>query len=174
VDDLWLALDVVESGGRIVYEPTAVAAELGTTDFGEEWERRTRRVAGALDALWRRRSMLRPGSPVADQLWGHRLVRSSLGPAAHVLLLAVALGSSRRSRLARLFLQGHMAGIGALVRKSRGAELSAPERLLAQVLFLQAVGLAGTIRWLSGERSGGAWSKEERTGGLPPAGPDRA
>jgi cellulose synthase/poly-beta-1,6-N-acetylglucosamine synthase-like glycosyltransferase len=173
VDDLWLALDVVESGGRIVYEPTAVAAELGTTDLGEEWERRTRRVAGALDALWRRRKLLRPGSPVADQLWGHRLVRSSLGPAAHALLLVLALRSSRRSRLARLFVQGHVAGAGALVRKSRGAELSTPERLLAQVLFLQAVGLAGTIRWLSGERSG-AWPKEERTGELPPAGLDPA
>lgn len=172
VDDLWLALDLIEGGGRIVYEPDAVAAELGTPALAEEWERRTRRVAGALDAMWRRRRMLGPGSPVAGQLWGHRLVRSSLGPVSHAMLLAIAATSLRRSRLARLFWLGHTVGAVALLRKSRGDELTSPERLLAQVLFLQAVGLGGTMRWLSGARSG-VWPKEERAGLLPFADDER-
>jgi hypothetical protein len=169
VDDLWLALDVIAGGNRIVYEPHAVATEQGSPGLGEEWERRTRNVAGALDAIWRRREMLRPESPIAAQLWGHRLVRLSFGPVAHAALLGLALGSARRSRLARLFLAGHATGALALLRRSRGEELSLPERLLAQVLFLQAVGLGGTGRWLSGSHSG-LWHKEERTGLLPDAG----
>lgn len=166
VDDLWLALDVIEGGRRIVYEPGAIAAESGSADLGQEWERRTRNVAGALDAIWRRRALLAPGSPVADQLWGHRLVRLSFGPVAHASLLALATSSLRRSRLAQLFWLGHVAGAVALVRRARGAELSPPERLLSQVLFLQAVALGGMVRWLSGARSS-LWPKEERTGAFP-------
>jgi hypothetical protein len=172
VDDLWLALDVIEGGRRIVYEPSAVAAEHGSASLGQEWERRTRNVAGALDAIWRRRDLLGPRSPIAAQLWGHRLVRLSFGPVAHATLLALAAASPRRSALARLFLAGHLTGALAILRKSRGEELSVPERLLAQVLFLQAVGLAGTLRWLGGPRSG-LWPKEERAGALPGSGTER-
>lgn len=166
VDDLWLALDVIAGGRRIVYEPNAVASELGSAGLRQEWERRTRNVAGALDAIWRRRDLLAPGSPIADQLWGHRLVRLSFGPVAHATLVVLAVSSWRRSRIARLFLAGHAVGGLALVRKSRGDRLSAPERLLSQVLFLQAVGLGGTLRWLAGPRSG-LWPKEERDSPLP-------
>jgi hypothetical protein len=155
-----------------VYEPSAVAAEHGSASLGQEWERRTRNVAGALDAIWRRRDLLGPRSPIAAQLWGHRLVRLSFGPVAHATLLALAAASLRRSAVARLFLAGHLTGALAILRKSRGEELSVPERLLAQVLFLQAVGLAGTLRWLGGPRSG-LWPKEERAGALPGSGTER-
>jgi cellulose synthase/poly-beta-1,6-N-acetylglucosamine synthase-like glycosyltransferase len=169
VDDLWLALDVTASGGRIVYEPAAVASENGSPSLGDEWERRTRNAAGALDAIWRRREMLTPGrSPLTGQLWGHRFVRLSLGPAAHAALLLLALGSARRSRLAALFFLGHVAAALALARKQRGAPLTMPERLLAQTLFLQAVGLWGTVRWLGGDWSA-VWHKGERADVLPDA-----
>jgi biofilm PGA synthesis N-glycosyltransferase PgaC len=167
VDDLWLALDVNAAGQRIVYEPTAVASENGSRNLGDEWERRTRNVAGALDAIWRRREVLAPGrSPVTAQIWGHRLVRLSAGPVAHLALLAISVAKLRSSRLAAVFCLGHVVGAAAVLRLRRGAELTLPERLLAQTLFLQAVGLRGTVRWLSGERSG-IWQKEERASLLP-------
>jgi glycosyl transferase family 2 len=166
VDDLWLALDVIEGGGRIVYEPGAIAAESGTSQLAEEWERRTRIVAGALDAIWRRRALLAPGSPAAEQLWGHRLVRLSFGPLAHASLLALATASLRRSLVAQLFWAGHVAGGVAVVRRARGARLSPPERLLWQMLFLQAVALGGLTRWLTAARSG-SWPKEERVQAFP-------
>jgi hypothetical protein len=167
VDDLWLALQVTSAGRRIVYEANAVAAENGSASLGDEWERRTRNVAGALDAIWRQRQLLAPGrSPLTPQLWGHRLVRLAFGPAAHVVLLALALSSARRSRPAALFCLGHVAAAAALLRKQRDARLSPPERLLAQVLFLQAVGVRGTLRWLAGDHSG-TWRKKERAEVLP-------
>lgn len=170
VDDLWLALDLASSGNRIVYEPSAVAAENGSVRLGDEWERRTRNVAGALDAIWRRRELLVPGSAtVTPQIWGHRLVRLTFGPAAHLALLGVALGSARRSRLAALFCLGHVVGAVALARKRNGAVLTQPESLLAQVLFLQCAGLRGTLRWLSGDHPG-IWRKEERADVLPSTG----
>jgi hypothetical protein len=162
VDDLWLALDVVERGGRIVYEPDARVSEDESPSTGDEWERRTRIVAGANDVLWRRRRLLVPGnSRVTGQIWGHRLVRQSLGPLAHAGLVLVALGSMRKSRLARGFLALHAFGACAFIRQQRGRSSGRLGHLAAQVLFLQAVGIGGTLRWARGDRPA-RWPKPER------------
>lgn len=167
VDDLWLALDLSAAGDRIVYEPAAVATENGNAKLSDEWERRTRNVAGALDAIWRRRDLLVPGkAPITPQIWGHRLARLAFGPVAHLVLLALAVRSAPRSRTAALFCAVHVSAAVALARKQSGARLTLPESLLAQLLFLQGVGLRGTVRWLSGDHSG-IWRKEERTETLP-------
>jgi len=162
VDDLWIALDVIEGGKRVAYEADIVVHEDGTETVGAEWERRTRVIAGTIDLLWRRRNLLVAGrSPVADQLWGHRLVRSSAGPLAHAALVAIALGSLRRSTLARMFVGIHALGLVAFVRAQRGADVGRAGRLLAQILFLQAAGVGGVIRWAAGDRPG-LWAKQER------------
>lgn len=164
VDDLWIALDVVAGGSRIHYEPQAVALEHPSVNFADEWERRTRVVCGVLDVLVRRRSMLVPGrSPVASALWGHRLLRSSAGPLAHVLLLVRALRARRHRGPARLFLGAHLVGAAAIAGQARGAALPAPLRILAQVLFLQVVALGGLRRYVTHDRPA-RWPKAERAG----------
>jgi poly-beta-1,6-N-acetyl-D-glucosamine synthase len=162
VDDLWLALDIVERGGRIVYEPAARAEEQPSPTAKAEWQRRTRNVAGLLDVLWRRRRHLLPGaSPVTAQLWGHRLVRSSLGPAAHGVLLLLALRSVGHSGLARSFILAHAFCGVALTRRLRGENLARLEQGAGQVLYLQAVALAGVVRFLRGDRPT-KWEKAAR------------
>jgi hypothetical protein len=162
VEDLWMALDIAEEGGRVVYEPTARAEEPPSPSPRLDWQRRTRIVTGLLDVLWRRRRLLLPGaSPVTPQLWGHRLVRSSLGPVAHIGLLLYAVRSAPRSRTARALAATHLLGGVALVRMLRGTARSRPERAVAQVLYLQGVALAGTVRYLSGHRPA-LWKKTER------------
>jgi poly-beta-1,6-N-acetyl-D-glucosamine synthase len=164
VDDLWLALDLVEDGGRIVYEPGAVAREDPSADHDELWERRTRVVSGVIDVCVRRRRLLGPGAGlVALELWGHRLGRYTLAPIAHVALLARAMAQAPRSLLARVFLAGHVAAAIALARRWRGAEQSAPERALAEVSFLQVVALGGLRRYLQGDRPA-LWPKADRSG----------
>jgi hypothetical protein len=96
---------------------------------------------------------------VAFELWGHRLVRSSLGPICHLVLVGAAI-RDRRARGARVFLLAHAAGLVATLRARRGGGMLV-ERLAAQLLFLQAVGLGGTIRFLRGDRPS-RWEKEER------------
>jgi hypothetical protein len=162
VDDLWLALDVIEQGLRIVYEPAAIAIEEAGETWREDWERRTRVVSGALDVLWRRRSLLDPrDSPVGVELWGHRLVRQSAGPIAHAALLAWALSRMRRSRAADAFLLGHLLAAQALLRSLRGEKVSRPEALAAQVLFLQLVAFGGMARYLRRDRPA-LWPKQAR------------
>lgn len=164
VDDLWLALDVVEQGASIAYEPTAVATEADSPGLREVWERRTRVVAGTLDVLVRRRHLLLGHPPVSAQLWGHRLLRISAGPLAHAALLATAAVRAgtgpRRHLLSTLFVIGHgVAGL-AVVRAGRG-RVSRVEALLGQVALLQATGLGGLARYLRGDRPA-LWPKPER------------
>lgn len=169
VDDLWLALDILEGGARIVYEPAARAEEEPSPHWREDWERRTRVVSGVLDVLWRRRRMLRPRQGmVAAQLWGHRLARSSLGPLAHLLLVITAVRARRRSRLARLALAAHVVGGAAAFRTQRRTPQSTLERLVGQALFLQTVALGGSARYLLGDRPA-LWPKPARPGVHPPA-----
>jgi cellulose synthase/poly-beta-1,6-N-acetylglucosamine synthase-like glycosyltransferase len=162
VDDLWLALDILEDGGRIVYEPTAVASEAADWSLRDDWERRTRIVAGMLDVVVRRRPMLRPrGDGVAAQLWGHRILRATAGPAAHVGLVAIACTAARRSWIARTFLAGHGVAAIGLARARRGGDAPAPVRAAGQFLWLELVGLGGTVRYLRGDRPA-LWPKHER------------
>jgi glycosyltransferase involved in cell wall biosynthesis len=161
MDDIWLALDIIEHGGRIAYEPAARVAE-EPAPHDADWERRTRVVACTLEVLWRRRRLLVPGvTDVTPMLWGHRLIRTTFGPLAHCLLVLMAVRSTRRSRLARLFLAGHLGGFVALLRVRRGAKTGFLERLAAHLLYLQAVGLAGTVRYLRRDRSA-LWQKVPR------------
>lgn len=162
VDDLWMALDVIEQGLRIVYEPAAVALEDASATWQEDWERRTRVVCGALDVLWRRRTLLSPRwGPLAAQLWGHRLIRQSGGPIAHAGLVGWSVVRARRSRAARTMLLGHAIAGRALVRSTRGQTVSRPEGVAAQVLFLQLVAFGGMARYLRQDRPA-LWPKQQR------------
>lgn len=161
VDDLWLALDVIEQGKRIVYEPGALAQEDPSGSLAADWERRTRVVSGGLDVIWRRRKLLVPGSGgVADQLWGHRLIRLSAGPLAHLLLLVWALKGARTG-IARVFLAPHALAALALARQAAGDAPGPLGRVAAQVVFLQAVAIGGLARYLRRDRPA-LWPKQDR------------
>ena len=174
IDDLWTALDIVERGYRVAYEPTARAFEPPTT-LALQWERRTRTIAGALHVIARRSRQLRPSAGlVAAELWGHRLVRYTISPVSHAALLALAGANVRRSVLARAFLLAHLcAGASVLVeaRSAASADEAGPESsrhpvmtavtASGHVMFLQAVALRGLLRYLGGDRQT-KWSTPRR------------
>ena len=171
-DDLWLALDMIEGGWQVLLEPEARALEYGSPTIHEEWERRTRIVAGTIDVIWRRRWLLVPGrSHIAGQLWGHKLLRSTVGPVAHVALLGSAAASVRRSRVAQLALLGHAVSGVALAHVARGGKVPRLLQMPVQVLFLQGVALGGLLRYLRGDRPS-VWPKLER-GALSESATDR-
>lgn len=167
VDDLWIALDVVEQGARVVYEPTAVAAEDPSPTLADDVQRRTRIVAGALDVLWRRRTLLHGHGQVSIQLWGHKVVRSALAPSAHVILavgsLRAARRGPRRAPFASLIVLGHVVGVGATAAHAADRSLPPPLGPIGQFGLLQAVALGGLFRFLRREELG-RWPKLDRDG----------
>ena len=166
IDDLWIALDALEGGWRVAYEPAAVAVEVGAENVRDTWERRTRVVAGTFDLLWRRRRLLVRRDLVAAELWGHKLLRQSVGPLAHALGLALALQRSSRSAVAAGVVGAHGAGLVAVAGLLMGRPMPRVVAVGGEVLFLHAVAVAGMVRYLRGDRPA-VWSKPERTGGLP-------
>lgn len=152
-DDFWVALDLMERGLRVAYEPRAVVSEESIGDLWLSWERRTRVLGGGLWVMWRKRRLLDPRRGfLSAQVWGHKLWRSTIGPLSHVALLGLALGSCRSSVTARAFLAGHVAAGAALGAQEYGIRLPLPLRIAAQVLYLQLVALGGLARFLRGDR----------------------
>ena len=162
-DDLWIALDVLEQGRSIRYEPDAVALEEPSSSLRDEWTRRTRTVCAVIDASVRHPGLLFSGHDAAGfQLWGHRLVRY-LGAVAHAGLVASAL-RPRQGTAARAFVLAHVAAAGTLARNAHGQQQAPAGRLTAQVLLMQAAGVVGVLRYLRGDRPA-RWQKPERSRG---------
>jgi hypothetical protein len=175
-DDFWTALDIIEQGYRIAYEPSARAYDPAAESLSASWERRVRSVSGALHIMSRRRAQLRPSAGlVAMELWGHRLVRYTVGPLAHLALLVMAVAKMRSSAVARLFVLANLGACVGLVLEvpagepSEGASGGAVARKVlttasagaGQVMFLQGVALGGMVRYARGDRST-MWSTVER------------
>jgi biofilm PGA synthesis N-glycosyltransferase PgaC len=89
-------------------------------------------------------------------------VRSSIGPLAHVGLLAVALVNVSSEYTAQAFVAGHCVAGLALAGVVTGIVNSAPARLTAQILFLQLTALGGVVGYVRGGRPV-LWEKTERT-----------
>ncbi|WP_345712388.1 glycosyltransferase [Kineococcus glutinatus] len=152
-DDFWTALDLMERGHSVAYEPKALMRESSIGDIGLSWERKTRVLGGGLWVMWRKKHLLSPRAGlVSAELWGHKLWRSTLGPLSHVGLLGLALASARRSRLAQFFLVGHVAAGASLVAQEKGVRIPLPAKLIAQILYLQLVAFGGMRRCLRGDR----------------------
>jgi biofilm PGA synthesis N-glycosyltransferase PgaC len=175
-DDFWAALDIIEQGYRIAYEPRARALDPAAESMADSWERRTRSVSGALHIMVRRRRQLRPSAGlVAAELWGHRLARYTVSPLSHLALLALAVTRVRSSALARAFLVANACACAGLVAGARVVDpendaAAGPDRrhLVAsatagagQVMFLQGVALGGMVRYARGDRPT-MWSTVER------------
>jgi poly-beta-1,6-N-acetyl-D-glucosamine synthase len=176
IDDLWAGLDIIEQGYRVAYEPRARALDPAAASMAVQWERRTRNVSGALHVLARRRQQLRPSAGlVAAELWGHRLVRFTVGPLSHLALLALSVSKVRSSTLARGFLLANACACAGLVASARAGQpasdaATGPERRslmgtaaagAGQVMFLQGVALGGMARYARGDRPT-MWSTVER------------
>lgn len=161
-DDLWIALDLMERGHGVAYEPAALVREESVGSLALQWERRTRVLGGGLWVLWRKRHLLAPSRGiVAYELIGHKLWRSTLGPLSHLALVVLAAQSLRHSRVARFFAIGHALAVGGLAWSANGRSLPRLFSVPSQLLFLQLVALGGMRRFLRGDRVL-KWSKPAR------------
>jgi cellulose synthase/poly-beta-1,6-N-acetylglucosamine synthase-like glycosyltransferase len=172
LDDLEIAIEATRDGRRVVYEPRAVAFEDATPTLAQEVRRKSRIVAGAVQALRAGRM-----TPDADRGWlwfafvGHKLLRWAAPVFLIALFLASILTPGPVGWLATIaqvaFYGAALAGL-LLHRRVALGTLSVPLYFTA----MHAAALMGLGRGLLG-RQPATWARADRrpvAGSLPDAG----
>jgi cellulose synthase/poly-beta-1,6-N-acetylglucosamine synthase-like glycosyltransferase len=154
LDDMAIPMAVVRFGYRIVFEPLARAQEQGSDTAKEEFARKSRVVAGAVQFLTRGDSALPVRWPqVMVSLVSHKGLRW-LTPAfaALAFLASVTLaGSSRLYAIAALVqIAVLMVGVAGCVPLLRRAS---PVALAHYFFLVQAAAAVGFLRGLAGRQS---------------------
>jgi poly-beta-1,6-N-acetyl-D-glucosamine synthase len=163
LDDLEVAIEATRHGQRVVYEPRAIAWEDATPTLAQEFRRKARIVAGAVQAM-------RAGRMLPDRdrrmLWflftSHKLLRWAQPVFLILMLLASALAAPGSSiALAALVTQlvfYAAAGIGLLLHEQ--VDLGAFS-LPLYFTAMHGAGLLGLVRGAR-NRQGAAWQRADR------------
>lgn len=100
IEDFVMTMGIAMRGFKIVYEPDAYAVESSSASISEELKRKVRIAAGALQAVWRLRSLLNPFKYglLSFQYISHRVLRWTLAPLALPIIFGLniwlAMGGS--------------------------------------------------------------------------------
>ena len=170
LDDMAIPLAVVRAGRRVVLEPAARAHEQGSMTAREEFARKSRVIAGAVQFLSRTDSAVPLGSlQVMFSLVSHKALRW-LSPvfAMAAFLTALALAPSSRAYAAAALAQAGVLAIGAAgcVPALRRVGIVA---LAHYWCLVHAAAAVGFLRGLSGRQSV-LWRRFVRGGASEPAG----
>lgn len=154
LDDMAIPMTVVRRGYRMVFEPGALAHEQGVETAREEFARKSRVVAGALQFLARRDSSVPVSAPqVILSLVSHKALRW-LSPAfaTLVFLSSLALAGSSAQFATLATAQGILliAGISGCVPRLRHIPIVA---LAHYFLLVQAAAAVGVVRGIGGRQS---------------------
>jgi len=163
LDDFVLSMRVIQRGYRVVYEPRAVARENGTPAARQEWHRRVRIAAGAVQSIKRGH---RPPVRRPVHLWqyvSHKALRWTTPLWLGVLLLGnIALARVNvlyQITLATQLLTYLMAGLAAISVRFRQTKLGGIPFYFTMSNLAMAVGL---VRGLF-NRQPVTWEQAQRT-----------
>jgi hypothetical protein len=174
LDDFVISMEVIRRGKRVAFEPRAVASENGTPSARQEFRRRVRLAAGAVQAC--KRGAFPPlGRPI--ELWqfvSHKLLRWLL-PAVLVGLLVsnVWLWDAGAVYQVALAAQGAVylsAAVGTVSQGFRATRLGGICFFYVMSFVAMAIGtVKGALNL-----QGAAWNKTGRTPPMPPSMPEFA
>jgi cellulose synthase/poly-beta-1,6-N-acetylglucosamine synthase-like glycosyltransferase len=154
LDDMAIPMSIVRAGHRVVFEPEAHAHEGGSETASEEFARKSRVIAGAVQFMTRRDSSVPLGRPqVVLSLLSHKALRW-LSPAfaTCALVTSAALMGVSSLYMAAAVFQGTLVALGLvgcvpLLRRN-------PIISFAHYFCLvQAAAAVGFVRGLSGQQS---------------------
>jgi biofilm PGA synthesis N-glycosyltransferase PgaC len=163
LDDFVTTMRVIQQGKRVVYEPTAVASENGTPSARQEFRRRVRVTAGAMQVLLRRQ-WPPLGRPVECwQFLSHKPLRW-MGPVWLVVLLvsSAMLWNAGVIYRAALFAQAlfyALAALASLSLRFRETRIGGITFYFVMSHVAMAVGLAKGLFHLQRV----TWNRTERT-----------
>ena len=156
LDDMAIPMSIVRAGGRVVFEPAARAQEPGVESAMEEFSRKTRVVAGAMQFLARNDSSVPLSAPqVILSLVSHKALRW-MSPAFALVLFVTSLmltgsGDFHQYRAVWVISSAIMGfGMLGLLPGLRRVPLVGLSHYLCLV---QAAAAVGFLRGLSGRQS---------------------
>ena len=154
LDDMAIPMGIVRSGHRVVFEPYARAHEQGVETAREEFSRKARVVAGAIQFLTRRDSAVPLNLPqVILSMLSHKALRW-LSPAfaTSVFLASVALAGASHEYAAAAAAQGALVllGIVGCVPRLRRVRLIG---LAHYFCLVQSAAAVGMLQGLTGRQS---------------------
>jgi cellulose synthase/poly-beta-1,6-N-acetylglucosamine synthase-like glycosyltransferase len=164
-DDFTVAMDVAAQGYRLVYDPTAWAAEDTPNDISDEYDRRVRIGIGNFQALFRRPSYLtRTSMATAFAYVSHKVLRWI---APHLVLVSwlVMAGLAQGSGAWRAALCAMTLGLllaWASYRMSRsGRKMPSVMKLVAFLWAIHWAFLVASWRFARGDYRG-SWRRSAR------------
>jgi cellulose synthase/poly-beta-1,6-N-acetylglucosamine synthase-like glycosyltransferase len=154
LDDMAIPMGVVRAGRRVVFEPRARAHEQGSESAWEEFSRKSRVIAGAVQFLTRRDSSVPARQfQVMVSLVSHKALRwLSPGFATGAFLSSVALAGASNGYAAAAAAQGTLLALGLAGCHVRLRRL-APVAVAHYFCLVQAAALLGLARGLTGRQS---------------------
>jgi cellulose synthase/poly-beta-1,6-N-acetylglucosamine synthase-like glycosyltransferase len=163
LDDFVVAMHIIRHGKRVVYEPTAVATENGTPAASQEFRRRVRVSAGAMQSLKRGDWPPLSRPVVFWQFVSHKLLRW-ISPILLLILFVTSGWLSSTSLFYRLAFGSQvvvysLAGAAALFPVFRGVRIVGISFYFVMSQTAMLVGLAKGL--LNRQRV--AWQRTERT-----------
>ena len=172
IDDFVIPLDAkLRSGGRIVYDPGAVAVEDTAPTMRAEFRRRVRIGAGGYQSIGMLWPLLSPVNGwVAVTFFCHKILRwvCPFFLLAALVANAVALGTPSANRLFAVQLGFYALAAVGPVLPARPRVLRYL-RLPAMFVTMNLALFVGFFRWLFGSQSG-TWARTERTAPAAPPG----
>jgi cellulose synthase/poly-beta-1,6-N-acetylglucosamine synthase-like glycosyltransferase len=156
LDDMAIPMAIIRAGGRVVFEPDARAQEPGVESAMEEFSRKTRVVAGAMQFLARADSSVPVSSPqVILSLVSHKALRW-LSPAFAMIVFTTSVTLAGKglfyqytivSALQGIVLTLGLVGCVPALRRWR------PIGLSHYFCLVQAAAAVGFVKGLSGRQS---------------------
>ncbi|MGH9794473.1 MAG: glycosyltransferase family 2 protein [Candidatus Acidiferrales bacterium] len=152
VDDVYIPLEVIRRGYRVVFEPDARAWDAATPDFAREFRRKVRTLTGNYQLLQLMPWLLTRANPVRFEFVSHKLMRLSV-PFALVGLLAGAFFLPSNFYLACLVAQVLFYGVAPLALKwPRIPGIGRVASVALSFLVLNVAALVAFVNFVSGKK----------------------
>jgi cellulose synthase/poly-beta-1,6-N-acetylglucosamine synthase-like glycosyltransferase len=162
LDDMAIPMAVIRAGKRVVFEAAARATERGSDTAREEFSRKSRVVAGAVQFLLRRASAVPVDHPqVVMTLVSHKALRW-LSPVFALLMFVAALALSPDSRTLQIVAMVQALSLAvALAGCFRALRRWTPIGFAHYFWLVQSAAAVGFIRGVRG-RQPVAWRRFQR------------
>lgn len=158
LDDVYIPLQVVRQGRRVIFEPRARAWDSPDLGEGLEFERKVRTLSGNYQLLHLMPWVLTRQNPVLWRFVSHKLLRLVVPFALAAMLLASLWLKAPLYRVALILqLAFYALGLGALARLLKRGPAARAADAAATFVLLNTAAVVAFANFISGRKA--AWSR---------------